>query len=163
MDQRSYTLKELVEIITPGADAATRSRIARQIRHWTATDLLAPIDGKNTGTGVSRRYDADEVRKAAILAELANYRVPTTLLDPGFADFSDTWPENPHWAKAISGRRAIYLQFAFSDDNLSVQIAPRDATATILDPKPGLDTSRERSPVSAIVINLTRLFAQLRL
>lgn len=163
MAQRTYTLKEVVEIIAPGAGADTRDKIARRIRHWTATDLLVPVEGKSTGTGISRRYDADEVRKTAILVELANYRVPATVLDPAFANFSDTWAESPHWATAISGKRSIYFQFACYEDNMSFQIAPRDAPATILDPMPGLDTSRERSPVSAIVVNLTRLFAGLKL
>lgn len=49
--------------------------------HWANADLLTPIGEKHTGTRVSRKYDLDEVRKAAILRELSRFGLTVTVLD----------------------------------------------------------------------------------
>jgi len=163
MSKLAFTLKELVAAIAPSSDAETEGRIARQVRHWTAMDLLTPIDGKNTGTGVSRKYDIDEIRKAAILLEYGRYRVPIPVLHESFSDFSEHWTDAPAWTEAISGRHSVYLYTAYSENFIFCQIARRDAVISLLDPKPGTGVHPELQPISAIVINLTRLFARLNL
>src|SRR4051794_37184763 len=67
----TYTLKEVAAVLCASGDPAEVERIARQVRHWTVADLLHPTGKKHTGTGRSRRYTADEIRKASILLELS--------------------------------------------------------------------------------------------
>lgn len=51
---------------------AALAKMMRQVRHWTALDLLHAAGPKATGTGVSRANDEDELYKAVILEELAH-------------------------------------------------------------------------------------------
>ncbi len=103
MSETTYTLKQMVSILAPAGDLDVAPRLARQLRHWTALDILAPIGGKRTGTGVSRRYSMDEVRKAAILVELSNYRVPSPVLEDTFAEASEAGRVRGNWRDAVEG------------------------------------------------------------
>lgn len=164
MKGETYTLKQVAELLSPDGDEEARSRIARQVRHWTTLDLLTPVGRKHTGTGVSRRYAADEVRKAAILLELNQYHLPVTALSE--ADWSENFPLSAEWQVAIKGKRPVFLQLALSHDLLSLQIYEDQPRHNILIPRPDVKRNADRDkmlPVSAIVINLSRLFARLRL
>jgi hypothetical protein len=128
-------------------------------------DLLTPAGRKHTGTGVSRRYDPDEVRKAAILAELNRYHLPVTMFSEGH-DWSEGFSRRPAWHTAIEGKRPVFLQLAWSHNMLISQIyedqPKHNALAPRLDPK-GDPKSEKMLPVSSVVINLSRLFARLRM
>jgi len=170
MDDPTYTLKQVVSILSSRADTDPPAhRIARSIRHWTALDLLVPIAGKETGTGVSRRYTADEVRKAAILVELSRYRIPAPVLEETFPGVSEDWPERPAWRDAIAGRNPIFLFMTYSEALTAYQLIPADAVVTMLQPasdrppEPQPDHMPKIEIYSAIVINVTRLFASLNL
>ncbi|HWI25466.1 MAG TPA: hypothetical protein VN668_00760 [Stellaceae bacterium] len=163
MSEPAYTLKQVVSLLAPANDPGAPARIARQVRHWTARDLLAPLGGKRTGTGVSRRYTADEIRKAAILLELSQYRIPAPVLEDSFDVASHDWPNRSDWDDAVAGRKSIFLYMTYSRHITAYQLAPADAVITMLEPAP----EKKREPMfeifSAIVINLTRLFATLKL
>lgn len=158
MTQPIYTLKEIATLLSPSDDAETVEKLARQIRHWTNLDLLCPIGKKHTGTGISRRYDLDELRKAAILVELAHYRVPVTVLDDGFVDMIENYQRRAEWNAAVTGEKLVYLIFAFNDDEIEFQLFAEP------NPHPMLASSSDSRSVewiSAITINLTRLFKKL--
>jgi hypothetical protein len=163
MTETVYTLKQIVAILAPAGDAEAAPRLARQLRHWTARDILVPMDGKRTGTGVSRRYGLDEVRKAAILVELSNFRVPSPVLEMSFADAAERWPGSKAWLDAIEGRKAVYLFISYNDDIVTYQIDPNRSWMLNLETEP---RHTKRNPTldqaSAIVVNLTKVFARLR-
>jgi len=79
-----------------------------------------------------------------------------------FAD-SEIWSEGlvPHeeWATAVQGKRRVFLQIGPSDYSITTQVFEDRAKHSILAPR----TEDELVPVSAIIINLPRLFARLRL
>ncbi|GEM_PF-2138406 len=175
MSDRTYTLKEVVAAIRwlYGRDEA--ARFARQLRYWTNLGLISPIGKKHTGTGVSRRYSADEVRKAAILAELENYHVPKPVLVEGFAVHARSWVKSPAWRQAVSGSQQVLLymmygkpaaiglgyKFVLGETPLIHLISPKEERAS-----PELRPSRELlsvMPASAIVVNVTRVFARMKL
>jgi len=165
MERDTFTLKEMVRILSPDDDEEARARIARQVRHWTMLDLLTPAGRKHTGTGVSRRYDADEVRKAAILVELNQYHLPVTAFSEAH-DWSRNFLRSSAWQTATDGKRPVFLQLAWSHDMLTLQIFEGQPKHNALAPRP--DPKRDPKwekilPVSAVVINLSRLFARLRM
>lgn len=159
----AYTLKQLVETIAPAADADETLRTIRQVRHWTASDLLEPIEGKSTGTGISRRYSADEVRKAAILHELAHYRVPVPVLEDSFPQAMVNYLPSSEWRAAVTGTRQVMLQLAYSAGSVQVQMIADPKTPNMLTARRLSQADPMMAPASAIVINLTRLFGRLRL
>src|ERR671931_556707 len=116
MGGEAYTLKQLVSLLPGSDDPAEAERIARQLRHWTAMDLLTPTGEKHTGTGVSRRYSEHEARKAAIL-----------------------------------------LQMAYNEGMTMFQLLTPESRTNFLSPR-SEEIDGYPAPVSAIVINLTRLF-----
>jgi DNA-binding transcriptional MerR regulator len=52
------------------AEAEAVQPLFERIRHWTREGLLTPAGEKNPGTGRSRRYGDDAVRKARVLNSL---------------------------------------------------------------------------------------------
>jgi hypothetical protein len=163
MAQGEYTLKELVSIVMPPSDSDAVARVARQVRHWTALDLLKPLTSKHTGTGVSRRYSADEVRKAALLVELSHYRIPAPVLEDGFETFAPDWPKGEAWRAAVAGNTAVFFYMAYNEHLTTFRLVPADAVITVLQPVPNPRREPAFDMVSAIVVNLTRLFGRLRL
>ncbi len=173
MTDRTYTLKEVAAALSRSGAPGDVDRIARQVRHWTQCDLLQPVGKKYTGTGVSRRYTADEVRKAAILAELSHFRVPVTILDAPFAH-SDEVFLGEEWEIAIAGKRPVYLEMAWTEDGTSrwrmavdwprlLFINPPVARETKEEGRDDVTVMDPERPTSMILINLTETFARLRL
>ncbi|WP_374631659.1 hypothetical protein [Ferrovibrio sp.] len=156
----TYTLKELATLLSPQKDAEAVSRLARQLRHWTNEDLLQTVGAKHTGTGVSRRYAPEQVRLAAILMELNRYHVPITVLSECFETLTSEYSKRDEWKQAVQGKGAIYLMFAYSDEFISAQLFSGQSRHPMLEPKGQISG---KPMVSAITINLSRLFAQLEL
>ncbi len=158
MDPRTYTLKEAVTILHRSGGAEEASRITRHIRHWTSLDLLIPEGDKHTGTGRSREYAVEEIYRAAVLLELAKWRVPDTVLADTFRDFTLSYEEQ--WLLAIQGTGAVFVTMTWSDGLTVWNIAVGEPELFMLDdptPKGSLG-----GPASAIVINLTRCLHGLR-
>jgi hypothetical protein len=112
MDDPTYSVKEVAAHIAFRGDPDEIRRIIRQLRHWTNCDLLIPAGNKHTGTGVSRRYDRHEIRKAAILLELSRYGVTVDMLD-GFSDWIDTLAKGRDWQTATEGRGDYLIQMSW--------------------------------------------------
>jgi hypothetical protein len=165
MSDPTYSLKQVCALAGLSEDPAEVSKLARQIRHWTNSDLLHPQSGKRTGTGVSRRYSADEVRRAAVLVEIARYRVPVPVIE-SFAEAMDGYAGSPDWQAAMDGTRSVFLQLAWSEHNTQWTLSV-DAPQTLLfDPKGSKDLQAADDDASritsAIVMNLTAIFARVQ-
>ena len=163
MTDQTYSLKQLARVIYPAVPERELERFMRQVRHWTACDLLQPVDGKSTGTGVSRRYSVSEVRRAAILAEIARYRVPVPVIE-NFALAMDNYQDWPDWKTALEGKETILLQFAWNKDFTNWGLNKNEPNLFVLTSMgEGRDDFDPFSVASAITINLTKVFARLAL
>jgi hypothetical protein len=167
MIEETFTLKHLAKAVYPAGSDREQDQFMRQVRHWTACDLLRPVGGKNTGTGVSRRYTASDIRRAAILAELHRYRVPVPVVE-NFAEAMDTYEFgrgfDVMWKSAIAGDRPVFLQLAWTEGFTSWGIDFDEPNSLMVAPE-----GKSRDPgdpfhiTSAIVINLTSVFARIEL
>lgn len=161
MSNETYSVKGVAERIAFRGDADEVRKIIRQVRHWTNADLLTPVGEKHTGTGVSRQYDADEVRKAALLLELSRYGVTVEMLE-NFDEWTDSLKRTDAWKKAAAGKGDYFLQMAWE---------PGEDGGTIWRPNisRGLLVSKEMSKrhnfslASTIIINVAAVFQRIRL
>ena len=169
MERFAYSVRELVDKLAPEGDETEKLRLIRQIRHWTNADLLTPQGKKHTGTGVSRQYGPDEVRKAAILRELGRFGMTVTQLE-GMGEYLDGLAEDPSWRDAITGKRPVYLElFSTPDDEEQTWRVARDEPdlkqlhpdAKPLRIKIGTKHTNGASYTSALVLSLNRIFARL--
>ncbi len=170
MERFAYSVRELVDKLSPEGDEAEKLRLIRQIRHWTNADLLTPQGKKHTGTGVSREYGPDEVRKAAILRELTRFGMTVTQLE-GTGEYLDMLADDPSWKDAITNKKPVYLELFSTpdDDGQSWQVARDEPDLKKIHPdaKPSiLKIGNKRLPgasyTSALVLSLNRIFARLK-
>lgn len=167
MNRSTYTVRDIAEIISGSKEPDVIARVSRQIRYWTTEDILKPLGGKRTGSGRHRKYDANEVRKAALMDELARYGISAVRFDP-FGEFLDDFMDSSQWEDAVLGKDDVFFIHAeecgIGGGNMG-RIERRDLSFLIK-----LLTSREKQKIhdynnfpSALVINLTKLFAKLQL
>jgi hypothetical protein len=120
-----------------------------------------PEGGKDTGTGTSRRYGANEVRKAAMLVELAHFRIPAPVLELTFED-TERWTTAHEWQMAVRGDEVIFLNLAYTDGDEGTILSQ----VIVASSERNLLVATARDPAfnfaSAVVINLTKLFAKVR-
>jgi hypothetical protein len=162
---RTYTLREAVRALVRSSTEDETARVTRHIRHWTSLDLLIPEGDKHSGTGRSREYRVEEIYRAAILLELAKWRVPMTVLAETFRSFTRDF--EAQWQLALHGTEAVYLTMTWSEGLTVWNLAAgepklhmlNDPSFKLQDPNSKPDLS---SPASAIVINLTALLRGLR-
>ena len=166
MAERTYTLKEAVWALWWTGDRDDPPRLARQVRHWTNLGLLSPVGKRHTGTGIRRQYSANEVRKAAILVELENYRVPMPILERGFATFSEEWIQSPDWSRAVTRAAPVFLHVTHArlvgGQGIAGFELTSNAVPVMLAPPKGM-RDEPALPASAIVVNVTRVFARMKL
>ncbi len=174
-DSHTYTVKDVASLIgqTPERDV---EQLIRQVRHWTACDLLTTIGDKEPGTGRSRLYDAHQVRKAAVLAELAQYTIDVGKLET-FGEWADMLAKHEGWKTAIEGKHDVYLQMAFNPDgglSWSINVGEPNLFALKTNsplkrsiPVRLLDGGKLDMPPqdfsTAVVLNITKIFRRLRL
>lgn len=53
----------------------------RQVDHWVTAGVLRPIDTPNPGSGAGRRFSAEELTVAVVLASLRHMNVGLGVLD----------------------------------------------------------------------------------
>ena len=155
---RTYTLKEAATILHRSGGAEEATRITRHIRHWTSLDLLVPVGDKHTGTGRSREYPVEEIYRAAVLLELAKWRVPVTVLTDTFRQFTVDFDEQ--WLLAVQGTAAVFVTMTWSEGLTVWNIAIGEPELFMLNDQ--TSKSALSGPASAIVINLTRCLHGLR-
>lgn len=170
MERFAYSVRELVDKLAPEEDEEEKLRLLRQVRHWTNADLLTPIGEKHTGTGVSRKYGPDEVRKAAILRELSRFGLTVTMLD-GMGEALDFYAKRSEWRDAISGKDAIFLEMLWAPDGAHAWNVVRYASLLAMmkpDWKPRGSKKSDLSMIDlnftrAAVLSLNRIFAHLKI
>jgi hypothetical protein len=160
MPERLYELKEVVAILARSATPDEVNRILRHVRHWTSMDLLTPAGDKYTGTGNSRKYTAEEIRKAAVFEELSRWKVPMTLV----ADSFDTVLEEYQamWILAAKDTKPVFLVMSWNASFNGWKMTTDEPGLQMIQDSPGRKAKSKNEtidiPSSAIVINLSRLF-----
>lgn len=167
MERFAYSVRELVDLVAADDDEAGKLRLLRQVRHWTNEDLLTPIGQKHTGTGNARKYGADEVRKAAILRELASFGIPVATYE-GMGESLDFHARRAEWKDAITGKDSIFLEMLWAPSGMHVwNIVRHNALLSMMDPnwKPRKvkGITPDMSFTRAIVLSLNRIFERLKL
>jgi hypothetical protein len=169
MNNNTYTLKEMAEILASAFPNDDALKCARKIRHWTSMDLLSTHGKKYTGTGVSREYIFDEIYKAAILMELSRWKVPMPVLADNFETMVDEYENSEDWDTAIEALDNVFLALSWSDDLVNWQLSVSEPKLGILET---LDNPQDErylrtdfggglfveTPNSIVVLNITRLF-----
>jgi hypothetical protein len=171
--ENGYTVGELAHLVVPGTNAAEVAHVNRQLRHWTLTGVLKTLGVTHTGAGRHRKYSGDAVHVAALMVELSCLGLPVgtlsllatglmgvlrpvktrdgkPLMDQGAAE---------KWRRAIRGDGVIYLTFNVKYGKRwpqSVGVAFYEADG------PDVPSPITVGHVSAIVVDLTRLFEPLR-
>ena len=179
MKEHLYTLKEMAGILAKAFPNEDPEQCARKIRHWTLMDLLKPYGKKYTGTGKSRLYTEHEIRKASILMELTNWKVPLPLLEDNFEIMIDSYEDSEEWRLAVDGEANVFLALSRTDDIVSWQMNAKEPKLSFLgkgiaDFKKtfvdlGSKSDQENStiqielPSSAILINVSRIFYRLEI
>ena len=191
-DARSYTVREMAAILVDqevsrewsGYQEQFDKRL-HQVRHWTHCDYLKPIGKKHSGTGVARRYGADEVRKAALLRELTRFGMTVTQLGEEFGESLEERAAQKEWQQAIEGKTLIYYQVILpagstpDESGHAMNLVPAEKSLLrMLDPKYVAAEKRKRAKrpkrsdlpefpiqefVSGLTISMTKLFATLDL
>ena len=168
---QTYTLREVAALVSKSSDPNVIERLARQIRHWTAEDLIETIGEKHGGTGVHRRYDAKGVRRAAIIEELVRYGITIAALDT-FGEYLEINEGKEDWESAIVGEKIVFLSYAKSTEEGGLSIM-QVGTRNFYDPLSLLEAVKNEDYgagvldvqefASILVINLTKIFSRLDL
>jgi DNA-binding transcriptional MerR regulator len=163
-DYEKLTVKDIAEKIAYVKTHGGVSKVIRQLRHWTAKDLLKPIGGKSTGTGNSRLYNEYAFVIAAILFETSRYGLPLDLLK-----HLVHWVEENHegdgtWGLAMMPEKPMaFLQIAWEVDPKSgTSSDPKfyvfDDTELLWGDHKEFNIDSLKAHTSSIVINLSKLF-----
>jgi hypothetical protein len=160
MTKRALTAGEIAERIRESDDEDLRV-IGERLRHWTRSGLLKPIGEQNPGTGHHLRYPERALVDAAILSRLTRrYGLWAKKMPLFTAALLDKAVEQiPKMRGHAEHKRIAYLLFGTINGKFvgNVQVVNQPNTKTgssELVVPPTMD--------DAILINLTRLFAQLR-
>lgn len=163
MTDRLYTAKQVARLIAYSGSDSEITQVIRKIRHWSANDVLVPLGGKNTGTGVSRVYDDMQVRIAAIVYELSRYGVTVEMIDTFNEWITEVISDDHRWEKAIKDEEDFILAMTWGGKGLIADVF------TIVREDEPLPVSNEYNEMvgsefpSAIVLNLRTIFRRIRL
>ena len=173
---KEFTVSEIARRVAPASDEAAVARVTRQLRHWTLNRIIEPVAGLHTGAGRHRRYSGDAVYLAAVMIELSRCGLPVGALiligaglkiavfNPpkiGFGRKPLPKSQNPEkWRRAIEGGPQVFLTCSVHFDGAREGDAQVASIALF-------DEDEDANPIisqhaSAIVVNLTMLFAKLR-
>lgn len=162
MKNTTYTVREVAAIISGSNDPKVIDRVVRQVRYWTNDGFLNPVGGKHTGSGRHREYNAHEVKKAAVIAELVRHGVSVSKLCPFeeyldglITDFIFDDKENYYLVHAEEfGETGGNMSVVGSDDRSPLRIVDRWDEASMID---------FMNYPTCIIINLAKLFSKLDL
>lgn len=160
------SVKHFSRVLVPDGDEAALARMMRQVRHWTALDLLRTAGPKATGTGVSRVYDEDELYKAVILEELVRLGVPAAFLeDAEFGEWLDFNKKTENWQCAKDGQIDIFLNLTSEADGGGAMIMSEDPSKFLIFLNHARNRPASRNDglpmpkyTSMIIVNVTALF-----
>lgn len=119
----TYTLKQVAPILARALPGNDVEKLARQVRHWTLNGLVNTVGSMHTGTGVSRRYNAEEIRIAAIIGEFSRYGMTITELGEIRGYLRDVRRGGPYWDFAIEGKYQVFLEVMWEPNDGEMQLA----------------------------------------
>lgn len=101
----TYRLDEMVRHLMPqGAKDDEIYRLKRRIQNWVTAGLVVPVTPKHEGRGFHRRFDHHELCKAAVLLELAKYRLSADIMETLARMFDRAHPDRQQeWDTRDSG------------------------------------------------------------
>ena len=120
--REGITIKDIAARIARKDDSL--SSVIERLRYWTKVGVLRPIGDKHGGTGRWNTYSQEEVYIAAIVAEMAAFRLPTGRLvsaadwlrvfthpqGPGTTSPRDHGGHSADWHReALAGKRESYI------------------------------------------------------
>lgn len=160
------SVKHFSRLLVPEGDEAVLAKMMRQVRHWTALDLLLTAGPKATGTGVSRVYDADELYKAVILEELVRLGVPAAFLEETeFGDWLELNKGTENWQNAKDGQIDVFLNLASEADGGVAMVMSEDPSKFFIFLNHAQNRPVSRNDgfptpkyTSMIIVNVTALF-----
>ena len=165
MDMKSgeklLTLKDIAQCIAFSKSDQGITRMARQIRHWTQSDLLRPESEKETGKGVPRLYaDTPTIEIAALLLELARYGATVDILKPVADELYAEWSEyGRNFDIAVTDEGTAILQVAWTEDPETGKFV--DASVNFIikeEPEDEGEVRLEHS--SSIVVNMNKVMSR---
>jgi hypothetical protein len=113
---RTFTLKELVEVVAEALCSADREAEAdllmRRVRYWTLAGALPTAGARHAGSGRHRRYPIDSVYLAMILHYLADWGSPIgviRLVSETILERKAQEEDSAYWAAAVTGTQMIHL------------------------------------------------------
>lgn len=159
--ERLLTIKDVARCVAFDRSAEGVARTARQVRHWTQSDLLQTVSEKSTGSGVPRLYEEEPtIEIAGILLELARYGATIEILKPVAKALYEDWTE---------GGDTLFL--ATTDEgNAYAQVAWREdpATRKFIDARVNLFNDFDpdggalwAEPSSSILVNLNNVMGRI--
>lgn len=169
MSEHLYTLQEMAETLTLAFPEESNAGCTRKVRHWTLLDLLEPHE-KHTGSGKSRLYAIHELHKAALLMELARWKVPMPIITDHFHLLLADYGESEAWQQAVDQSANVFLSLTWSKflANVAMQADAPNLTALSLPEDPSMLNDKSSPELgslhelsSAMVINVTKVFYRL--
>ena len=155
--ERLFTIKDIARCVAFDKSAEGVARTARQVRHWTQSDLLRTVSEKATGSGVPRLYEEEPtIEIAAILLELARYGATIDILKPVAKALYEDW---------TGGGDTLFLATT-SEGNAYAQVAwtVDPATSRFVDARVNLFNDFDEDggglwaePSSSILVNLNKV------
>ena len=111
MERRLWTARELADVLSEDRTDAERTLAMRRVQHWTAKELLMPVEYQHGGRGTVRRYAASTLLEAAIFWEMSERNM--SLEKMAYAQVA--WEfgrsdDEPHpYEVALKGERRVLL------------------------------------------------------
>jgi hypothetical protein len=170
MDDIPYTVSELAGC-AGAANLQQKDLYLRRLRHWSTAGVLDTLGAQHVGTGRARRYGSEQAYIAAVLLRLADWGLSIGILKAVAKviaiekakgeEISKLWEEAKRPKPFASGCVFMGLTIAVEDEpekeriSVGIRLVHGNGIST-----PSFYLDREDS---IIVLNLTEIFARVRL
>jgi len=131
MEHPTLTAREMADRLACDSSQAQRNLAMRRVQHWTAEELIDPID-RYMGRGTVRRYPRRALLDGAVLWEMSERNMSVQQMrfawaSIGFQQEPDTSPSP--YEVALKGQRRVLLLLDLSNSQgARALIDPRSST-----------------------------------
>lgn len=162
--ERLFTIKDIARAVALDKSEHGIAKAMRQIRHWTAHDILRPVGGKDTGTGVARVYrEEPTINVAAVLLEVSRYGATVDILkiiSPVLYDAADGG-HGPIFEGAAADVWESFAQISWGEDFKTGKLIDPQIHFFSIDDDYEPNSTLSSDPQSSIVINLNKVFSRI--
>jgi hypothetical protein len=111
MNGKVWTSREMAERLAPTNSGDEQALAMRRIQHWTAEELLDPIEVRHSGRGTVRRFSRDALLDAALLWEMSERNMSITSMRYARAiiGFERSDREPDPFEVALRGERRVLI------------------------------------------------------